>query len=93
MDTPRKSRQAIALGLHDETVASGDHLALFYETDAEFAHALGFIETGLTGTDHCILFGIAPDTDRMLRVLAERRWDLPTLFSRPVVDCAAGHHL
>ena len=96
MDTNRKSRPAVPLGIKEESVVAGDHLALFYETDEEFANTLGFIETGLKGTDHCILFGIASDTDRMLRVLRERRWDVERLVRegrlselRPEVTCEA----
>ena len=79
MDSARKFRPSVPLGIRDETVVVGDHLALFYDTDEEFAKALGFIETGLEGTDHGILFGIPSDTERMLRVLRERGWDVERL--------------
>jgi hypothetical protein len=94
MDTSRKSRPPVPLGIQGEIVVAGDHLALFYDTDQEFTNALGFIETGLNGTDHCIVFGIPSDTDRMLRVLAERRWDVERLIGeerlsilRPEATC------
>jgi len=76
MDTERKRRAQIDLGLHDETVAVGDHLAMFYDTEEEFAKALGFIEKGLRGADHCVLFGIPSDTERMLTVLRRKQWDV-----------------
>ena len=79
MDTRRSSRPAVALGLKGETVVAGDHLALFYDTDEEFTGTLGFLEEGLRGTDHCIVFGIPSDTERLLRGLAERRWDVERL--------------
>ena len=56
--TDRRQRQPVPLGIYNETVAAGDHLALFYETDEEFAQAFGFVEMGLRDGDHCILFGI-----------------------------------
>ncbi len=31
---------------------------------------------GLRGADHCILFGIPSDTDRMLTVLRRKQWDV-----------------
>jgi hypothetical protein len=80
MDTNRYSRPAVSLGIHGESVVVGDHLALFYDTEEEFAAALGFIETGLHGTDHCVLFGVPADTERMLRVLTDRRWDVERLM-------------
>ena len=80
MDTQRKFRPAVPLGIKGESVVAGDHLALFYDTDEEFADTLGFIETGLKGTDHGLLVGIPSDTDRMLRVLGERKWDVERLM-------------
>jgi hypothetical protein len=81
MDFTRKSRHPIALGLHEETVFTGDHLALFYETDQEFANAFAFIEVGLQGTDHCVLFGIPEDLERMIAALQARSWDTAALMA------------
>lgn len=80
MNTSRQSRAPVSLGIHDENVVAGDHLAFFYDTDEEFRSALGFVETGLKGTDHCVVFGIAADTDRMLQVLRDRHWDVDRLL-------------
>jgi hypothetical protein len=80
MQTFRAARPSVPLGLRGESAAVGDHLALFYDTDEEFAHALGFIETGLRTTDHGIVFGIPSDTEHMLRVLGERGWDVGRLM-------------
>jgi hypothetical protein len=80
MDTSRKSRPPVPLGIHGESVVAGDHLALFYDTEEEFTKTLGFIETGLNGTDHCIVFGVPSDTERMLSVLRQRRWDVERLM-------------
>ena len=96
MDTERKRRAHIDLGLYDETVAVGDHLAMFYDTEEEFAKALGFIETGLRGADHCVLFGSPSDTERMLTVLRRKQWDVAREMGtgrlsvlRPEVTCDA----
>jgi DcmR-like sensory protein len=80
MQIPGTARATVPLGLRGESVAVGDHLALFYDTDEEFASALGFVEMGLRGTDHCIVFGIPPDIERMLRVLVKRHWDVERLM-------------
>ena len=104
MDLNRKFREPVPLGIHDETAYTGDHLAYFYESDEEFDQALGFVETGLRRHDHCIIFGIAEDTDRMLAILGRRGWDTPALIERgalsilrPLPTCdatvaAVGHH-
>ena len=96
MHSSRKSRPPVQLGIKGESVVAGDHLALFYDTDEEFANALGFLETGLNGADRCIVFGIPADTDRMLAVLSERKWDVERLLQegrlsilRPEATCDA----
>lgn len=80
MDINRTKRQPVPLGLYNETVTTGDHLALFYETDAQFDEAFGFIEAGLKAGDHCILFGIQADTERMIDVLQRRGHDVESLL-------------
>lgn len=96
MDIHRKSRPLVPLGIHGENVVAGDHLALFYETEEEFTNTLGFIETGLNGTDHCVVFGIPSDTERMLRALSQRTWNVERLMRegrlsvlRPEATCQA----
>ena len=96
MHSSRKSRPLVALGIKGENAVAGDHLALFYDSEEEFTNALGFIETGLNGTDHCIVFGISSDTERMLRVLSERKWNVERLMRegrlsvlRPEATCDA----
>jgi hypothetical protein len=65
----RKSRESVKLGIADEVVFAGDHIAYFYESDAEFKRAFGFLELGVINGDHCIVFGIPEDTDRSLAAL------------------------
>src|SRR5688572_1705653 len=96
MQSSRKSRPHVPLGIKGESVVAGDHLALFYDTEEEFTDALGFIETGLNATDHCIAFGVPADIDRMLRVLSDRKWDVERLLRegrlsvlRPEATCDA----
>ena len=90
----RKLRSQIALGIAEETVYAGDHIAYFYESDADFERALGFIELGLKGGDHCIIFGVPEDTDRAVQVLERRGWNTGDLLStsrlsvlRPAATC------
>ena len=94
METNRKQRPPVSLGIYNETVATGDHLAFFYETEDEFGRAFGFVDTGLSGGDHCILFGIPDDTGRMLQVLEKRGHDVEALLTagrlsilRPEATC------
>lgn len=62
----RKSREVVALGINDDTVSAGDHIAYFYESDAEFRRAFGFLDVGLRRGDHCVIFGVPDDIERSL---------------------------
>lgn len=94
MDTPRMLRDPVRLGIAEETVFAGDHIAFFYDSDAEFERAFGFLELGLRGGDHCVVFGIAEDTARSLDVLRSRGWQPEDLIEegrlsvvRPAATC------
>lgn len=92
----RKAREEVPLGIADDTVFTGDHIAYFYETDEEFERAFGFLEIGLRGDDHCLIFGIPEDTSMMLDVMRKRGWDTDELSAaghlsvlRPAATCEA----
>lgn len=94
MNTPRMLREPVRLGIAEETVFAGDHIAFFYDSDAEFERAFGFLELGLRGGDHCVVFGIAEDTARSLDVLRSRGWQPEELIEegrlsvvRPAPTC------
>jgi hypothetical protein len=82
MSENRKSRESVKLGIADEQVFAGDHIAYFYDNDAEFKKAFGFLELGLRDGDHCIVFGIPEDTDRALAVLRSLGWSPDELIAR-----------
>jgi two-component system, chemotaxis family, sensor kinase Cph1 len=69
------------LGIGDEVVHTGDHIAYFYSTDVEFDRAFDFFERGLEQGDHCLYFGIPEDIDRAMAVLKQRRHDVDELLS------------
>lgn len=82
MSVARRMRAPVELGIADETVYSGDHIAFFYDSDAEFERAFGFLERGLRGRDHCVVFGIGEDTDRSLEVLRSHGWCTDDLIAQ-----------
>ena len=75
MDMNRRLRDSVELGIGDEQVHAGDHIAYFYEDKVEFEKAFGFLDVGLRGDDHCVVFGIEEDTARSLEVLRSLGWD------------------
>lgn len=66
-------------GIGSESVALHAHVAYFWETDKEFADAIGFLEVGLRGTDHCVIFGHEDANQAVRRILWERGFDVEAL--------------
>lgn len=95
-DLSRKTRKEVPLGIADDTVFAGDHIAYFYESAEEFDRAFGFLEIGLRGDDHCFIFGLPEDTRLMLDAMRRRGWDTDELAAsgrlsvlRPAATCEA----
>lgn len=82
MNENRKRREKVTLGIADESVFAGDHIAYFYENKAEFERAFGFLDVGLRGRDHCVVFGLKEDTDRSLEALRSRGWSPEDLIEK-----------
>lgn len=63
----RRGRRAphVSLGLGGELVAPGDHLAYFWESEQEFAAAVGFVAAGAARGEPCILLGHEEANDRL----------------------------
>lgn len=55
------------------------HVAYFWETDEEFAEAVSFLEVGLHGSDHCVVFGHEEANQAVCRILRERGLDVDAL--------------
>jgi hypothetical protein len=47
----------IPLGLRDESVNLGDHIAYFWESERQFEEAVGFLLLGIRNGDHVVVFG------------------------------------
>jgi hypothetical protein len=65
----------VPFGVGDEVVSLGDHLAWLFESEREFDRALGFLEVGLRGDDHAIVFGHEGANARVLDGLRRRGID------------------
>ena len=81
MDLTRKSRSAVELGIAQQRVFVGDHIAYFYASDSEFERAFGFLELGWQHDEHGVFFGIVEDIDRARALLNRRGWDVDELLS------------
>jgi len=69
----------IELGIRDEKVNPCDHIALLWESPEEFAEGVGFLEMGLRGTDHCVIFGHEEANQKINEILTEHGFDIDAL--------------
>lgn len=76
-----KSAEHIELGIGDERVPLGDHLAFFWETEEEFCNGVGFLERGLKGDDYGVVFGHNDANEKVLAVLREGGLDVDALLT------------
>lgn len=76
---PTRARQPVRLGLHDEFVKVGAHIAYFWETPREFREGVRFLEVGLDEGDFCVIFGHDDGNRRVSEALAEAGHDCARL--------------
>ena len=69
------SERTIDLGIKDLRGTPGDHVAYFWETNAEFEDATGFLAFGIANRDHVVIFGHDDANARVLDVLERRGVD------------------
>jgi PAS domain S-box-containing protein len=65
----------IKLGIGDALVPLHAHIAHFVESDDDFAAAVSYLEEGLRGTDHCVIFGHSAAEERVVALLAAHGFD------------------
>jgi MEDS: MEthanogen/methylotroph, DcmR Sensory domain/Putative zinc-finger len=65
----------IPLGITNDLVDLGSHLIYFWHNDEDFAQGVRFLEPGLLGEDHCVVFGHDEATERVFRLLQARGFD------------------
>src|SRR5271166_570975 len=69
----------IPLGITNDVVDLGSHLIYFWQSDDEFAQGVRFLEPGLMGEDHCVVFGHDEATERVFRLLQAKGFDTESL--------------
>jgi hypothetical protein len=65
----------IDLGLRDEKVKLGDHIAYFWENDGQFEEAVGFLLVGIRKGDHAVVFGHDEANKKVVDLLRNRGLD------------------
>jgi hypothetical protein len=70
----------IRLGIGDEYVADGDHIAYFWETERDFEEAVGFLAVGLHRGEAGFVFGYEEANQKVLDCLEKRGFDTHQLI-------------
>ncbi len=65
----RRRAGEIQLGLRDERVTLGDHIAYFWESETQFEEAVGFLLVGIRNGDHVVVFGHDEANKKVVDVL------------------------
>jgi hypothetical protein len=71
----------IDLGLRDEKVTLGDHIAYFWENDGQFEEAVGFLLVGIRKGDHAVVFGHDEANKKVVDLLRGKGLDTDHLQS------------
>lgn len=79
--TPPRSPVRLGIGAKDAFVHQCDHIAYFWETDKEFAEAVGFLVEGLRNRDHCVVFGYEEANQKVLEHLNVRGFNVERLIA------------
>lgn len=80
MRAARAFKGAVPLGIDDGLFAScGDHIAYFWESEADFARGVRFVERGVADGDHCVVFGHEEANAKVLDLLRANAVDVDGL--------------
>lgn len=83
--------QTVQLGLFDERVPVGAHIAYFWESSREFRLGVGFLELGLTQGDFCVIFGHQEGNRRVCETLTAQGHDCARLEAEGRLAVLGGH--
>ncbi|HEU4343912.1 MAG TPA: sigma 54-interacting transcriptional regulator [Candidatus Binatia bacterium] len=80
----------IELGIGEGKLRPGAHVAFFWQTAKEFSDGVRFLETGLRGLDHCVIFGHESANQAVCKVLEDHGFDVHDLIAQRRVTILGG---
>lgn len=84
-------RKEIPLGITDEFCALYDHIAYFWETEAEFARGTSFLLAGLRANDDGVVFGYEEANEKVLALLKEQGLNVESMMKSGRLVTLAGN--
>ena len=79
----------IPLGLGSELAALGDHIGYFWESEQEFDATAGFLATGVSLGESCVLVGHEAAHERLLASLERRGLNVRALLHEQLLQIAS----
>jgi hypothetical protein len=86
---PAPRERDVPLGLGSELVALGDHIGYFVESEQEFDATAGFLATGVSLGEACVLIGHDPANERLLAGLERRGFSVRALMDERQLQVAS----
>lgn len=80
----------VRLGIDEAYVSAGDHIGYFWENEAQFEEAIGFLAVGLRGRDTCFVFGYDQANQKVLALLRKRGLDVDALREKGRLQLLSG---
>ena len=81
----------VRLGIKDQYASPGDHIAYFWESDQSFKEGVGFLSTGLEGSEHGFIFGHEQANQKVLSSLQERGLNVSHLIESGRLSLIGGN--
>ncbi len=85
-----KKLAPVGFGGADSGLPESAHVGYFWNTEEEFADGVTFLEVGLRGTDHGIIFGYDAANREVCRILESRGLDLTRLSAEGRLTILSG---
>ncbi len=86
---PAPRPRDIPLGLGSELAALGDHIGYFWESEREFDATAGFLATGVSLGEACVLIGYDAANQRLLASLERRGLNMRALMDERQLQIAS----
>ena len=89
--TSRPGLAKVDFGIGGGKVAHSAHIAYFWETDQAFANAVRFLEAGLRGRDHCVIFGHEEANQAVCNILQDHGFNVQDLLAQQRLTILGGN--
>ena len=88
--TPADPPVSVCFGAQVSDISPSSHVAYFWNDEKEFADGVKFLESGLSASDHCVIFGHDEANQMVCDVLKGRGYDVDSLLASGRITILGG---